>query len=189
MTTPATSALDYYVSTAMTNANWKKNFDQIVNWLVDGTADLAVLSATVGTKKVIGSNITSTLLSDDYSETGDGTTWATRTGATITITTTRASSKVLLTLRSVWTSNGSGGWLRLRINRDSTTEYRSLGSVNTPNTSATKIHLDGTTLFTGLTLGSHTFTIEVQGENATGIRNLCSGYPDDETFEIIAQEV
>ena len=46
MSTPNTSALTLYSTLPLTGAQENANKTQIVNWLVDGTADLTVLSIT-----------------------------------------------------------------------------------------------------------------------------------------------
>lgn len=46
MATPAVSDLVYYSATALSGADWKTNFDQVVAWLTDTAADFSINTLT-----------------------------------------------------------------------------------------------------------------------------------------------
>jgi hypothetical protein len=56
MALPATTALNYFVTNPLGTADWKKNFDQIVNWLSDTNADLKINTLNIKTLSVYANN-------------------------------------------------------------------------------------------------------------------------------------
>lgn len=220
MTTPATSALVYYTATQLTGTDWKTNFDQIVAWLANGAADLSVGSVTAagdvtvgddltvgGDLAVTGSitgrfirNIESVSLADNFSSSSSGA-WATRTGATVSITTTVPSGTVRLSVRSTWSltlSNVAGtyfGWISFRINVDSGSSYRTLGGIYHTDSGNSVIYsfVGGDTIFSGLSAGAHTFTLECKRSLGSAATNLCATVGGSEnmenTCELIAEEL
>lgn len=140
-------------------------------------------------------NITSTLVTSDF--TTQSTSFVTRTDATVTIAGVRANGSVRLSIRnSFWVLgvDNTAGIIQ-RINVDSGSQYRAVGK-ETLNATKTIIaaafggFLGGDMLFTGLSAGSHTFTLEVKMllENHTFLQT-CSTNPEDFVVELIAEEV
>lgn len=66
MATPAVSDLVYYSATALSGADWKTNFDQIVAWLTDTAADFSINSLTAKADVAIGGDldVTGTITGD-----------------------------------------------------------------------------------------------------------------------------
>jgi len=147
---------------------------------VDTTNGLAKFKSA----SVVAQNITSVDLNTNFAT--SSTTFTARTGASLTLTTVKATAKVLLLCRSNWSTSHTGDVnISLRTNLDSGT-YVSNGTHTIPVGIYQAITFSH--LFTGLTAASHTFAIEVLTDVST-ITNSCSTLPQVYTFELIAMEI
>jgi len=136
------------------------------------------------TASIVAQNIATTRLTDDFSATVGS--WTARTGGYVSLTTVKASAKVLVMVSSNW--GAAGTEVKMRINRDSGTAYVYLRIFY--NTAAMgTIWVGGTTLFSGLTAATHTFSVDVYGTTGTINNNCTTDSGEQRTFEIIAMEI
>lgn len=150
-----------------------------------------ILDSNVTTSKIadgsiipikITPNISQIILSDDFSTTS--VSYVTRTGALVSIITTKASSNIMFSLSSGWTKAGSS-IAYIRINLDNSV-YRSIG-IN--NLSGSYFSASGTVYFSGLSVGNHTITIECKITSGDNLSNLASSLPEAGWLEMFAMEI
>jgi hypothetical protein len=139
-------------------------------------------------------NIVSFKASDDYYPSSG---WELRTGASLSITTSRENSIVRVSVRSTWLTTNDSHVNTLtalgRINRDSNTEIVYLGGYTvTPSSPADGTShtgfIGGEVLFTGLSKGAHIFNFEASAAYG-GPHNNASSNPTKEVFEMIVEEL
>jgi hypothetical protein len=194
MAIPALTDVILYTTTPLTDSDYAFNWTQTVAWLTttyDVTFNTVTSTSTITSlgKSVALSNIASVKPSVYACQ---ATSFTSVTGATVTITTVRASANVILSVKIsgyinlVSGATAASKYLQVRVNRDSATEYAALniiqGYVTRSPTNDFRGFIGGQLLFAGLSAGSHTFALEAKNGDAD-----TTGYLGD--MEIIAMEI
>lgn len=167
------------------------------NALYDDISDLTAGHNHDGSNSRINYNAITTLdLATDFST--SSTSFTARTGATLTVTINNTGRLFIVTSISGYlqwdTATAHYINVSFRINRDSGTEYYYIGSSGIYTTTASQLiyypNIDKMKYISGLSVGVHTFTLELAVGQATNLFiNNCLSTPTTYHCRMFAMEV